>query len=581
MKDQTLQEIKDRLNIAEVIGGYIQLKKAGTGFKAICPFHSEKTPSLQISPQKQIWHCFGCGEGGDVFGFVMKYENLTFRDALKILADKAGVKLPEYRPRDPQAEDEKELLLRINDFAARLYHKILMGDSRGAEAKAYLLGRGLTEGTIKTWQIGFAPDDFHLLERNLSAKKVNTEQMLKAGVSSKNERGQVYDRFRGRITFPIYNYMGETVGFSARILKDDGRSAKYVNSPETSVYNKSRILFGLNFAKNEIRKKDEAVIVEGQMDCISAHQAGFNNVVASSGTALTEDQLSLLSRLTKNLKLCFDADSAGLAASRRAGELALRRGFRLKVVTLKAVKDPDELIKKSPGLWEKAVREAEWFVDFYMDLAKAQAPKDSVSQLHFLSEQVIPLLGFIQDPLEQDHYLKKLVQQYGVSERVIREQLKPQRSLASEKNQVALKMSSSVLEKEVLGGMLYFPDFLAEAKAQAEPEDFENSEIRELVEPMLAGVGTEPACQESSLAKEAVFMVESLLGELGKSEDDVKKQLRKDLVLLRLGGIKRKQQQLNLDIKKAETASDKAKLMELNRQFAELAAKRMEYENLI
>lgn len=323
MNDPILQDIKDRLNIADIIAGYIQLKKAGVNFKAPCPFHNEKTPSLIVSPQKQIWHCFGCGEGGDVFSFVKKIENLEFKDTLKLLAEKAGVKLPSFRPENKQLQDEKELLLRINNFASRFYHQALVKESLGKVALEYLQKRGLSYETIKKWQIGFAPDEFHILEKALLAKKVSPEHMVKAGVCAKNERGQIYDRFRGRITFPIFNYLGEVVGFSARILVDDAKSAKYINSPETSIYSKSQILFGLNFGKEMARKKDEVVVVEGQMDCIAAHQAGFFNTVASSGTALTLGQLNLIGRLTKNLKFCFDSDQAGQNASRKAGELAL------------------------------------------------------------------------------------------------------------------------------------------------------------------------------------------------------------------------------------------------------------------
>jgi DNA primase len=581
MQDSTLQEIKDRLNVADIIGGYIQLKKAGTNFKALCPFHNEKTPSLQISPQKQIWHCFGCGEGGDVFGFVMKFENLEFKEALKLLADKAGVKLPEYRPKDPKEQSEKDLLLRINDFAARFYHRILVADKRGDFALEYLKKRGLSLGTIKQWQIGFAPEDFHTLEKALAAKKVSPNDLVKAGVSSRNEGGQIYDRFRGRITFPIFDASGNTVGFSARILRDDQKSAKYVNSPETAVYSKSKILFGLNFAKNEIRKKDEAVIVEGQMDCISAHQAGFTNVVASSGTALTEDQLALLSRLTKNLKFCFDADTAGLAASRRAGELALKKGFRLKVISLKAVKDPDELIKKSPGLWEKAVSEAGWFIDFYMDLARSHAPQDNVGQLHFLSSQVVPLLSFIQDPLEQDHYIKKLAEQYGASERAVRELLKPQKFSSTQKSPSLLQAPNFALEKEVLGGLLFSPDFLSEVKAKAGLEDFENPEIREILSPLFQSGKEALADKSSTLAKEAIFMVESQLDDLDGSEQVLLRDLKKSLAMLRLGAIKKQQQLLNQEIKRAETSSNKVKLNELNQQFAILTEKRLEFEKLV
>lgn len=583
--------------MADVIAGYIPIKKAGASFKALCPFHNEKTPSLNISPAKQIWHCFGCHEGGDIFGFVMKYENLDFKDALKILADKAGVKLPSFRPENKPQQDEKELLLRINDFAARFYHKILIKDQKGAGALEYLKNRGLTEGTIKQWQIGFAPDDFHSLEKALLTKKVDLNNAIKAGVISKNERGHMYDRFRGRITFPIFDYFGNTVGFSARILIDDGKSAlnhsaasgtgqaKYVNSPETIIYSKSKILFGLNFAKNSIRKSDEAVIVEGQMDAISAHQAGFENVVASSGTALTSEQLILLGRLTKNLKFCFDGDAAGQTASRRAGELALKQGFRLKVIILEKAKDPDELIKKSPGLWEKAVAEAVWFLDWQMDYAQNQFSADPVQQKHFLSEQVIPLLGAVADPLEQDHYVRKLATRFLISEKTILGQIKQQalgQKPAVSRDSPVPSNGILLLEKEVLGGLLCFPEFAKEVLGKLMPEDFENQEIAKMVQEIVT-TGTSQALnsQDSVVAKEAQFMVELQLDELGGNVVALTRELLKAFALLKIGSIKKRQLGLQAEIKTAETAKNKEKLEELNKQFAQISAQRVEFEVLL
>jgi DNA primase len=599
MNDPILQEIKDRLNVADVIAGYIPIKKAGTNFKAICPFHSERTPSFQISPQKQIWHCFGCGEGGDVFGFVMKYEKLDFRDALKILADKAGVQLPSYRPENRQVQDEKELLLRINDFAARYYHQILLNDKRGATALEYLKNRGLTEGTIKQWQIGFAPDDFHALERALLAKKVNLDDAVKAGVIAKNDRG-MYDRFRGRVTFPIYDYFGNTVGFSARILNDDGKSAKYVNSPETVVYNKSKILFGLNFAKDAIRKADEAVVVEGQMDCISAHQAGFKNVVASSGTALTEAGLMQLSRLTKNLKFCFDADIAGQTASRRAGEIALKQGFRLKVIALDKVKDPDELIKKSPGLWEKAVAEAVWFLDWQMDFAEKQFSADPVEQKHYLSQSVVSLLGAISDPLEQDHYVHKLSTRFLISEKTILDQIKKQpfgKSAELGRENTGPSNGILLLEKEVLGGLLSYPDFAKEVSGRLEAADFENDDVRECVVKIMGKSERQNISATQNphpgplpegeggltgvVAKEAQFMVESQLDELGGNIPALMRELQKAFALLKIAGIKKRQQSLQREIKTAETAKNKEKTDELSKEFARITAERIKFEVLL
>lgn len=600
MNDPILQEIKDRLNITDVIGGYIQLKKAGANFKAPCPFHSEKTASFMVSPQKQIWHCFGCGEGGDIFGFVKKFENLEFREVIKLLAEKAGVKLPQYRPPDPKVQSEKELLLRINNFAARFYHQILIKEEAGKEALEYLKNRGLNSKTIEQWQIGFAPENFHALEQALAKKQVSTQDLVKAGVSVKNEKGQIYDRFRGRITFPIFNYTGEVVGFSARILKNGQEArpstssgqafnppAKYINSPETLIYSKGQILFGLNFAKEAVRKKDEAVIVEGQMDCISAHQAGFANTVATSGTALTAQQFTALGRQTKNLKFCFDSDSAGQNASRRAGELALKQGFRLKIIKLEKAKDPDELIKKSPGLWEKAVGEAEWFLDQQMALAQSKFENDPVAQKHYLSQEVVPLLGSIQDPLEQDHYVHQLVEKFNISERVVREEIKRYQSAkpGESANTTSAKPSSAlkanVLEKEILGGMLVYEDFFADKQAQLEAEEFEDYEIKLLIKELLKNPKILTAVKSGTLAKEAIFMVESQLDDLEGNEQAFKRQLSKTFALFKINAIKNKQQRLTFEIKRVEATGDKNKLGELNKEFAELSKLRMEFEKIL
>ncbi len=588
MQDNVLQEIKDRLNIADVLSGYIQVKKSGANYKAPCPFHNEKSPSLMISPQKQIWHCFGCGEGGDVFGFVMKYENLDFKDTLKILADKAGVQLPSYSPTNKVEEDEKEILYKINNFASRYYHQVLMSKT-GAVALEYLKNRGLSEQTIVKWQIGFAPEDFHALERALMQKGIKPEQMVKAGVSSRNERGQMYDRFRGRITFPIYNYFGETVGFSARILNDDGKSAKYVNSPETIIYNKSKILFGLNFAKDTIRKKDEAVLVEGQMDCISAHQAGFANTIAVSGTALNEYGFAQLARLTKNLKFCFDADVAGQTATRRSGELALKNNFKLKLIILKAVKDPDELIKKSPGLWEKAVSEAVWFLDYYINKTEVDFPGGSVEQKLYLSKEVLPFLHFIQDPLEQDHYINKMVSKFEISDKVIRDQIKKagqpiSQSAGKPVSKPAATNPNSgslLLQKEVLGGLLCLEEFAESVRMQVETSDYEEPAIAELVEVWLNNSNNGAILKNSTLAKEAVFMVESQLEDLNGDRQKLKKSLDKSFILLKLHSLKTQQKLLQSAIKQAETTGDKEKLSELNKKFASIISLRMSLEKSI
>ena len=574
------------MNIADVIGSYIQVKKAGAAFKALCPFHHEKTPSFQISPQKQIWHCFGCGEGGDVISFVQKYENLDFKEAVKLLADRAGVQLPEYRPQNPEVENEKDILYRINDFAARFYHQVLTADPRGKAALDYLQNRGLSLETINKWQIGFAPEDFHTLEQALLSKKVRQADMVKAGVSTKNERGQVYDRFRGRITFPIFDLMGRCVGFSARILKDDGKSAKYVNSPETLVYNKGRILFGLNFAKNAARQSEELVIVEGQMDCISAQQAGIGNVVASSGTALTEAQLDLLARFTRNLKLCFDADAAGLKATRRAIEMYLGKDFTVKIVDLQGAKDPDELLKRGPEIFLDQVAKAPLFLDYYLAKAFEHYHEKSVEQKKEVARDVLPLIKALTDPVEQDHYIQQLAVKLGASEKSVRQSLAAIKSpLAAPAVGVRPKTVQTVqpatkngVEKEVFGGILAYSDFASLAKAKLGQEDFDNSEIRQALAAFLSSETAGPA-RDSSVAKEAAFMVESLVENSQGNHEAVERQLFKSLAMLKVLSSRQRLLRLQQELKFAESSGDKTRIADLQKQILDLTRVRMEFES--
>ncbi len=575
--DSNIQQIKDRLNIVDVIGGYLQLKKAGVNYRGLCPFHSERTPSFNVSPARQIWHCFGCGEGGDVFAFVMRQENVEFKEALKILAQKAGVELPQFRPQDPKVQEEKGLALRIVDFASRFYHQSLLLPV-GQKAREYLAGRGLSEQTIKNWRVGFAPDNFQFLKIALLRKNITEEQMIKAGVCLRGERGGVYDRFRGRVTFPIFNYFGEAVGFSARILPeyDDGKTGKYINSPEGPVYSKSRELFGLYFAKDSIRKKDEAVVVEGQMDCIAAHQAGFANTVATSGTALASDQLDILGRLTKNLKFCFDSDEAGLRASRRAGEAALQKGFRLKIIALKNAKDPDELIKKSPGYWEKAVSEAVWFLDYYIQKAKAKHPNDALEQKHYLSAEVVPFLKFIADPLEQDHYINELVKNFSISEKVIRGQISGVKIPAKPAVRMSIRPALA-LEKEILGGIILDHKFADSISGEINPEDFEDPEAKEAVSRLVSeGAANLKIDQEPALVKEGVFMVESLLEQLG--QEALHKRLLKSHSQLKIESLKKKQKLLQVEIAAAEAVGDKVLLKRLQNGFAAISEEKLKFE---
>lgn len=596
MADQVIQEIKERLDIVEVIGSYLQLKRAGVNFRANCPFHNEKTPSFNVNPARQIWHCFGCSEGGDVFTFVQKYEHMEFPEVLKLLADRAGVVLPERRPEDAKQQDMRERVYRVNAFASKFYHQLLFS-KQGVGALSYITERGLTEDTLRTWEVGYAPDEYQVLEKMLLSKGAAKQDMVLAGVSAQSSRG-TYDRFRGRITFPIFDFAGKPVGFSARILpsgKDsDQQSAKYINSPESPVYIKSQVLFGLYQAKMAVREQDYAVIVEGQMDCIKAHQAGFRNTVATSGTALTQQQLRLLGRLTKNLKLCFDADTAGQRAAKKAGTLALELGFSVKLVTVKGAKDADELISISPKLWEKALQESVWFVEHFITEADGQYSPRSVAQQKFVAQEVIPLIQLLPDPLERDRYTKEVSERFGFSQAVVvgmvRDAAKqPHPEQRNTEKQYEDASPGGIVvgvepipahEKNMLGVFLINPSLMQQWQAEGGTmQDFTTTTTQRLVGRIMAG--ERDSVLQETLAQEALFMLESEKTSFDGNEAVFQLELQKYIYTFRLTALKNQQQQATAAIRTAEAGNNPQLLQDLQREFVELSARRLVLERKI
>ncbi len=416
------QTIKDRVDLIQLISEYVQLKKAGVNWKGCCPFHQEKTPSFMVQPEKQFWHCFGCGKGGDAFSFIQEIEGLEFVEALKLLADRAGVKLDTFK--SDIDKSQKNRILEINQRAANFFHRFLLEIPAARKALDYLRDRGMKIETIMEWQVGYIPDQWDLLIKYLFKKGCGIEDVVAAGLVVKKEQADpntgrgYYDRFRGRIMFPIWNVHSDIIGFTGRVLVETEQSGgKYVNTPQTLVFDKSRLIFGLNKAKNEIRVKDQAIIVEGQMDVIACHQAGMKNVVAASGTALTLEHVKLIKRYTNNISIAFDADAAGLKAAKRGIDIAVQEGMNTKVIQLSAGagKDADECIKKSVQTWFKAVEQAVDIMNWYFSVNIGQGlDLNDPKEKQRVAENILVEIAKIPYAIERDHWIQKLSNQLKV-----------------------------------------------------------------------------------------------------------------------------------------------------------------------
>jgi len=421
---QPSDEIKSRLDIVDVLREYIQLKPAGINFRANCPFHHEKTPSFMVSPEKQIWHCFGCQDGGDIFSFVMKIEGINFVEALRLLAPKAGVQL---KAQNPKLTSQRNRLLDILDLSSKYYHKVLMESGQAKWARDYLENRGLEESIIEEWGIGYSPNSWDDLINFLKSKGYNDGEIFSAGMSIKKEgMGRYYNRFRDRIMFPIRDVNSNVLGFSARVnpeKEEEEKMGKYINSPQTMIYDKSKVLFGLDKAKLEIKREELAIIVEGQMDVITAHQNGFKNVIASSGTALTEEQILLIKRYCENIALSFDMDKAGEMAAKRGINQAMKAEMNIKVIELPNGKDPDECIKKNKDEWIKSVKSAKHIMQYYIDKTFDGLDLEQIADRREAVKILLPIIAKLYNKIEQDFWIKKLSQKIDVGENLLREAL--------------------------------------------------------------------------------------------------------------------------------------------------------------
>ncbi|MFA4941464.1 MAG: DNA primase [Patescibacteria group bacterium] len=466
------EEIKSRLDIVEIIREYIPLKPAGINFRAPCPFHREKTPSFMVSPEKQIWHCFGCGKGGDVFSFVMEIEGIGFGEALRNLAPKAGVTL---QRQDPKISSQRNRIMDIMEEAANYYHRALFAEKSAEGVRKYLSSRGLTKETLENWRVGYSPDSWDDLLKFLRSRGYSENEIFLAGLCTKSQNSsRFYNRFRDRIMFPISDINGAVVALTARVRPEkeaEEKMGKYVNSPSTVIYDKSRIIFGLDKAKMAIKSEDLAIMVEGQMDVITAHQSGFKNVVASSGTALTEDQIKLIKRYINNIALAFDMDKAGQMAADRGIREAMRAEMNIKVVMMPNGKDPDECIKNNPKEWVEAVAKARPIMEYYFDKVFAGLNLEEVQDKRKAAKEILPIIMKLGNKIEQGFWLRKLSEKIEIDENLLRETISAQAKSETgpqkrqpEKEEPKIRQSREEMLSELLLALaIKFPGLLAYA----------------------------------------------------------------------------------------------------------------------
>lgn len=422
--DSQVQEIKDKLNITEVVGQYVQLHKAGRTFTARCPFHKEKTPSFHVSPERGTYICFGCGERGDIFSFVQKIENIDFPQALKQLAERAGVVLKRYQGQPAADKDKDERLYDVCEAATLFFEATL---ASRPEVQEYLTKRGVQDESKKTWRLGYTPAAWHAVSEHLQKLGFSKDEIADAGLAARSDKrpGEIYDRFRGRIMFPIADAQGRIVAFSGRYFekiegsKEEGEPAKYVNSPETALFKKSKILYGFDKAKNAIRKADCILLVEGQFDLVLAHQSGLPFTVALSGTALTPEHLSLLGRFSKRLVLALDGDAAGIRAGLKSAAMAFGAGFDVKIPTFPQGQDPADIAKEDPEALRALIRRSKTAVEFFLDTLRSQA-RDERGYKKLVEVQVLPLVAALQSSIEQAHFVHVVAERLHVPEAAVR-----------------------------------------------------------------------------------------------------------------------------------------------------------------
>jgi DNA primase len=565
-----IEEIKNRLNVLDIVGSYVKLTKTGVNYRGICPFHKEKGPSFFVSPTRQMWKCFGCGVGGDIFEFIKRIEGIEFGDALKILATKAGIEL---KKENPQLKSERQRLYEICDLACSFFEKQLGNSSWGKEAKAYLIKRGIKEETIKKWRLGYSPDTWQGLSDFLVSRGYKRDEIVKAGLAVQSEKGNnPYDRFRGRIIFPIFDINSQVIGFGARVFKESGtkETAKYINTPQTLLYDKSNLLYGLNHAKLAIRKSGQCVLTEGYTDAIMCHQAGFENTVAVSGTALTSRHLDILKRYCDNLLLSFDMDLAGDTATKRGINLAESRGFNIKVIdTYSGAKDPAEIILGNSEDWKTSVDNARTIMNYYFDSAFLKFDKNTPEGKKEIAKIILPAIKRMPNKIEQAHWVSNLSDKLSVSQTAVLDELKNVKidnahlveTSAEAVSQPSLQKATAgerrkLLEDKVISLIMKSPEVLRIL------EEEHNNLFSERTKNFIDNIKNNKIPEEDKDFLNTLSMKTEI-----DSEEDSEEEIQLCLLQLKDIDIRERRHKISQEIKKAELAGDNQKVNDLIGEF--------------
>jgi DNA primase len=582
LSEDKISEIKDGCSIVEVISDYISLKKSGVNYKGLCPFHAEKTPSFIVNEEKKIFHCFGCGASGNIFNFLMKFEHLSFPDAVKEAARRAGISLPlrmdEFKSEE-KAEGNAELL-KINQSASDYFREILHTSKEGERGRKYLVKRGIDKGIAEEFKLGFAPNRWDGLLTFLSDKGILREDLQRLGlVIPREDRKGFYDRFRNRLIFPIADFKGRVVGFGGRAI--EAEEPKYMNSPDSPVYTKGYHVYGLHVSLPSIRKTDQAIIVEGYFDLLSMYQHGIKNVVATLGTALTPHQIKLLKRYTKNLIIIFDSDEAGEKAAMRSLPLFLDEGISPQMVLLPAGFDPDTFAQKDNGeVMRGKLREPLSLLDVFFGQVFTANDAYSIKGKLKIIEAVVPMVSRIRDRTERELYIQRVSQRLGVKEEIIFQKMKREdRSERSESTGKALELSEArKVEKMMVRLMMYYPQLIPQIQKEAITDDLSTDSCRKLVAIIIDKFASEKGFDPTSLMNDVVEdELRGLLSECLFDEEpleNVAELLRSCMQKIRLHKMGKEIQRLNAMINKAQDEKDEGLLREFLLYKQELVKKR-------